>query len=162
MKSSTEVLFAGVFLPGTTPLHDLVTRRDGTPIAQVRVRELAARHHLELIELFHAGREADLIQRCVEHGTRGDAGAVTWAPVTAEWIDALADDSHTRLVAICEELNFSRAIRTAERQIARGQMLQPLMKTMTAQLMEPMKRELASWTSSLTSQISAAAAAKPH
>ena len=159
MKSPHSTLFAGTVLDGRELAHSLIALHDGsTPV--VRVRELPARHHLEILDLFQVGREADLIQRCVEVGTPAEAGTFTWAPVGGDWVDGLDDESHARLVALCEALNFQRAITTAERQIARGQTLSPLMQKMSQQMLEPMRRELVSWTSSLTSQLSAALAAK--
>jgi hypothetical protein len=161
MKSPHSTLFAGTVLDGHDMTRGLVVLRDGScPV--VRVRELPARHHLEILDLFQVGREADLIQRCVEIGTPAEGGTFTWAPATDAWVDSLDDLSHQRLVALCEELNFQRAITTAERQIARGQTLSPLMQKMSQQMLEPMRRELASWTSSLTSQLSAALAEKKH
>ena len=155
---STSRLFAGQ--PAS------VTLRDGTT-ASVRVRELPARHHLDLIELFHVGREADLIARCTEReapdlrSPNSDLRPTSaWGPVDAAFVDNLSDESHVALVDLATTLNFSRAIRTAERQIARGQQLSPVIAKLTQALLEPMKRELASWTSSLTSQLSAAVAAK--
>lgn len=159
MKSpTTSVLFAGEVT--------LANLRDGSSVA-VRVRELPARHHLELLELFHVGREADLIQRCTEHrlddaSTATASDALLWQPIDAAFVDNLTDDSHAALSELAQTLNFSRAIRTAQRQIARGQTLQPVLTAMTQAIMEPMRRELDSWTSSLTSQLSAALAEKPR
>jgi hypothetical protein len=155
--NSTALLFAGQLAA--------VTLRDGTTVS-VRVRELPARHHLDLIELFHVGREADLIARCTERPAPPDLPSPNsdlrpvWTPVDGAFVDNLSDESHVALVDLATTLNFSRAIRTAERQIARGQQLSPVITKLTQALLEPMKRELASWTSSLTSQLSAAVAAK--
>ncbi|MCX6953832.1 MAG: hypothetical protein NTV51_16915 [Verrucomicrobia bacterium] len=171
---SVSVLFAGEM--------SAATLRDGSTVA-VRVRELPVRHHLELLELFHIGREADLIQRCTERRTAPSASACApgptvtstssggsdisdsappWQPVDATFVDSLTDESHVALADLAQALNFSRAIRTAQRQIARGQTLQPVLTAMTQAIMEPMRREFASWSSSLTSQLSAASDEKPR
>lgn len=163
--NSTSILFAGE--------TSVATLRDGSPVT-VRVRELPARHHLELLELFHVGREADLIQRCTErrgHGGEDPATppprppaepAPSWLPVDAAFVDNLTDESHVALAELAQSLNFSRAIRTAQRQIARGQTLQPVLMAMTQAIMEPMRRELDSWTSSLTSSLSAVSGERPR
>lgn len=154
MATPHDTLFAGQWFPA-------VTRRDGSPPQRVRVREMPVRHHLELLELFHTGREADLLQRCCEVARDDAAGAgTTWEKVDAAWVDSLSDASHVALLAAAEELNFSRAIATAQRAIARGQQLAPVLETMAKQMLEPMRKELGSWMSSLTSQLSAAVAAK--
>lgn len=153
------VLFGGLVFDGRDGEHPLVKLRDGTT-AIVRVREMPARQHLELVELFHIGREADLIQRCAELGTLHEAGAMTFAAVDAAFVDNLDDASHELLAGACEKLNFDRAITTAQRLIARGQRLGPLMEAIAKTMLEPMRKELGSWMSSLTTQISAALAAK--
>lgn len=157
MNNPNAVLFGGERFDGRDAEHPLVKLRDGST-AIMRVREMPARHHLELIDLFHAGREADLVQRCAERGTPGEAGAISFAAVDAAFIDSLDDASHTLLAGACERLNFERAIATAQRLIARGQKLGPLMDAIARQMLDPMRKELGSWTSSLTSQISAALA----
>ncbi len=138
----------------------MATMVDGTTHL-MRVRELPARHHLELLELFHVGREADLIQRCAERCAAEEAGERKWEKVDAAFVDGLTDESHQQLADLCQTLNFSRAIKTAQRQIARGQELRPLMEKMSATMFAPLRQELASWTSSLTQQLSSALAAKP-
>lgn len=155
-----SILFAGELFDGRDAEHPRVKFNDGTT-AIVRVREMPARHHMELLELFHVGREADLIQRCAELGKEGEAGAVTFEPFTAALVDSLDDASHLMLTEAAERRNFERAIATARRSIARGQTLGPLMETIAKQMLEPMRKELGSWMSSLTSQISAAVAARP-
>jgi hypothetical protein len=159
MKNPHATLFAGEIYDGRDAQHPLVKLSDGST-AIVRVREMPARHHLELLDLFHIGREADLIQRCGELGTAGEAGALTWGPLTAEFVDSLDDASHALLTTACETLNFNRAIATAQRQIARGQTLGPTMDTIAKTMLAPMRKELGSWMSSLTSQLSAALSAK--
>lgn len=158
-QNPNSILFAGEIFDGRDEQHPLVKLKNDTT-AIVRVREMPARHHLELLDLFHVGREAELIQRCSEVGTAGDAGAFTWAPVDAAFVDNLHDASHALLTEACEALNFDRAITTAQRQIARGQKLGPTMDTIAKTMLEPMRKELGSWMSSLTSQLSAVLAAK--
>lgn len=151
MATPHDTLFAGRELS--------ITRRDCST-QRVRVREMPARHHLELLQLFNASREADLIQRCCEAGEEREAGLMRWVEVDGAWVDALSDESHAVLVATCDELNFTRAIATAQRAIARGEKLAPILETMAKQILAPMRAELDSWMSSLTSQLSAAVVAK--
>jgi len=159
MNKPNSILFAGEILDGRDPDHPRAVLLDGT--AQlVRVRTMPARHHLDLLDLFHVGREADLIQRCVEVGTEGEAGQRTWSPVDAAWVDSLEHDSHARLAQVCEVLNLDKAIATAQRQVARGQSLRPVMDLIAQSMLAPMRAELGSWMSSLTTQLSAALAEK--
>jgi len=145
--------------PGTINLFGwqdaAATLRDGSA-HRMRVREMPIRHHLDLLELFQEGREADLIERCCERRD-GDA----WSKVDAAWIDSLDDTSHAALVELATTLNFSRPIATAQRQIARGSQLRPIMQSMAKNMLAPLRQELDSWTSSLTQQLSSALAAKP-
>jgi hypothetical protein len=186
MQNQYSILFGGEVFDGRDAEHPLITLRDGST-AIVRVREMPARHHLELLELFHIGRESDLIQRCSEIGTPIEGGAIGWRPLFTfpaansdpeaakraiaeaaatnlagrDFVDGLADESHLVLADACQRLNFQRAIATAQRQIARGQTLGPLMETIASQVLQPMRKELGSWMQSLTTEISSALAAKP-
>ncbi len=160
MNNPNSILFGGEVFDGRDEAHPLAKLRDGST-AIVRVREMPARHHLELLELFHVGREAQLIERCCELGTKGAADAVTWSPIDAAFVDNLDDATHALLATAAESLNFNRAIATAQRQIARGQKLGPLMEAIAGTMLAPMRKELGSWMSSLTSELSAALAAKP-
>lgn len=160
--NANSILFAGEIFDGRDPDHPRIQTRDSA-LHLVRVRELPARHHLELLDLFHIGREADLIQRCCETSSPPDSsppGSFTWSPVTPEWVDALTDASHQALADACEKLNFQRAIATAQRQIARGTALRPVMLTMMKPWMQEIRGELDSWMSSLTTQFSAALGGK--
>lgn len=152
-QNPNAILFAGE--------QRTVLLRDGRSVT-VRVRELPARHHLELLELFHVGREADLIQRCCEQLVDPAAPLFVWAPVDAAFVDNLNDEGHEILCQLADRLNFQRAIRTAQRQVARGQEMRPLMESMQKTMLAPLRQELASWTSSLTQQLySALAETKP-
>jgi|GEM_PF-5701663 len=65
MKNPNEVLFAGRVLDGRDEQHPKVTLKDETVVI-VRVCTVPARSHIAILDLFHEGKEADLIQRCVE------------------------------------------------------------------------------------------------
>ena len=104
------LLFAGETLDGRDPDHSLVALRDGSKLA-VRVRIVAARHLLVLLDLFDTGKEAELLERTVElksesesesgKGTLAPSSALAvpaWQPATPELIDSLDDGSHERLV----------------------------------------------------------------
>lgn len=158
MSSALATLFAGVVLDGRDSEHPLIVLIDAsTPI--VRVREVAARHHLEMVDLFDLGKEAELIARCVQRLEK-DA----WIPVEPEFVDALTPESHERLADLAESLNFKRVIATAERQITRAGSLRDMKtrmaQTMCAPVLSVMRAELGSWTSQLTQALSSAAPAK--
>ena len=154
MNPALATLFAGVVLDGRDPHHDLVTLIDGSrPV--VRVREVAARHHLEMVDLFDLGREADLIARCTQR-----LDGEKWLPVEPEWVDALTPESHLRLYELADAVNFHRVIATAERQITRSASLRALKTRLAEQQSAPMlavmNRELGSWMSQVTQAISSA------
>lgn len=149
--SPTTLLFAG----------ETATARltDGTAVP-VRVRLVPVRSLLTLLDLFDAGREAELIAAAVERSASTDTAAPVWVPVDAPFVDSLADESHLALVEQIKALNFTRAVSYAERQIASGSALLPLKQRLTAQLLHPVKAEMESWASSLTQRVSVALAAK--
>ena len=152
MSSALATLFAGVVLDGRDSDHPLILLIDGTT-AVVRVREVAARHHLEMVDLFDLGREADLIARCTQR-LEGDK----WIPVEPEFVDALTPESHLRLYELADRLNFKRVIATAERQITRSGGLRELKTRLaeqqTAPMLAVMNRELGSWMSQVTQALS--------
>jgi hypothetical protein len=138
---STTLLFAGESLS--------VTLIDKTS-ATVRVRTM------ELLDLFDVGREAELLEKCVQVATGGNG----WAAVDANFVDNLSEESHLALVEKAKALNFQRAVSYGERQIANGQALQEMKKRIAGAMMTPIREELTSLMSSLTSQLSQAAAGK--
>lgn len=157
------ILFAGDIFDGRDAGHPLAQLRDGST-ATVRIWERPARHHLELFQLLHVGREAELIERCAElrvSNSELPSSPSAWTPVDAAWVDNLTPASHALLAAAADALNFAGVIATLQRQITRGQNLEPVSKAMTKQLLAPIKREFDSWMSSLTTQLSSALAATP-
>ncbi len=159
MSSALATLFAGVVLDGRDPEHALILLIDDSqPV--VRVRDMPARHHIAMVDLFDLGREADLIARCVQR-LENEA----WLPVEPEWVDALTPESHRRLAELGEKVNFDHVIATAQRQITRAEgmreMKTRMAETMCAPMLSVMRTEFGSWTSSLTAALSAAAAEKP-
>ncbi len=144
---STTLLFAGESLSVT--LIDKTTET-------VRVRAMPARHLMELLDLFDVGREAELLQKCVQRATGGNG----WQPIDEAFVDNLEDESHLALVEKAKALNFQRAVSYGERQIANGQALQEMKKRIAGAMMTPIREELTSLMSSLTSQLSQAAAGK--
>gem|GEM_PF-4580477 len=76
------------------------------------------------------------------------------------FVDNLSIESHLLLTQVCEELNFKLAITTAERMIARGQELRPIMEKIAKPIMATMRQELDSWTLSLMHRLSSVAPAK--
>ncbi|MBL9187933.1 MAG: hypothetical protein JNK23_10670 [Opitutaceae bacterium] len=156
----SSLLFAGEVLDGRDEAHALIKLRDGaTPV--VRVRILPARHLTTpatgYLDLRDIGRESEMLELVVQRSTPDGKG---FDAVDAAFIDSLTDESHARLVALADELNFSRAVSQAERQIATGTQLHPLKKRLAETMLAPTRAALESWTSSLTTQISAALAGK--
>lgn len=145
--ASTTLLFAGESLA--------VTLIDKTS-ATVRVRTMPARHLMELLDLFDVGREAELLQKCVQRATGGGG----FENVDETFVDSLADESHLALVEKAKALNFQRAVSYGERQIANGQALSEMKKRIAGAMMTPIREELTSLMSSLTTQLSQAAAGK--
>lgn len=174
MSSALATLFAGVVLDGRDPDHALILLIDDSqPI--VRIREMPARHHLDMVDLFDLGREAALLEKCVQRWVDSDLSTLNsqlstapaagaWEPASAEFIDALSAESHVRLVECAHALNFSRVIATAERQITAATTLRDLKERMAEQMCAPMlaimKKEVGSWTSSLTQALSSVLPAK--
>jgi len=178
MQPST-LLFAGEILDGRDPEHSLIALRDGsTPT--VRVRIVPARHLLPLLDLFDTGKEAELLERCVEvlgsseqrvassehAGTPPLTPSVpqsltpSWSPASPDFVDSLGDADHERLVALATSLNFARAVSLAERQIANGTKLCDVKERMAKQMIAPLRREFESLTQSLTQALTSALAGK--
>lgn len=151
----TVILLGHEIFDGHDEAHPSVTLQDGSH-APVRVRIMPQRHLIPLLDLFDLGREAELIERCAQ---RPDA-AGAWQPVDAAFVDLLNDASHLLLAESAKRLNFTRAVSAAERQIATGTGLIDLKKRMSAMVFAPLKKELESWTSQLTQQVSLALGAK--
>ncbi len=154
----SATLFAGEVLDGRDPEHPLCKLNDGTPVV-LRVRTLPARHlctpatgYLDLRDL---GREADLLQLVLQQ-----RAGEQWGDVTPDFVDRLSDESHAHLVKLADDLNFTRAVSQAERQIATGTQLLPLKKRLAETMLAPTREALESWTSSLTTQLKSALAAK--
>ena len=160
VSSTSALLFAGEIFDGRDAAHPLLKLVDGRAIA-LRVRQLPARHLTApatgYLDLYRLSREAEILALCVQQQTVKDG---LWIAVDEALIDSLADESHAALLAAAEQLNFSRAVSQAERQIARGTSMLPLDTRMAESAISPMKQVLSSWTSSLTTQISAALAGK--
>lgn len=158
---SSSLLFAGEIFDGRDADHPLIKLIDGRTTV-LRVRQLPARHLLVpsigYLDLYRLSKEAEILQLCVQqqHG----ASDPKWAEVDAAFVDNLDDVSHALLLDVAERLNFSRAVSQAERQIARGTQTLPLDTRMAATMMAPVRQALESWTSSLTTPISAALAGK--
>lgn len=89
--------------------------QDGTKL-NVFVRQLPARHHIEFISIM--GDEAKMLEFTCKH-------AVGEPELGEGWVDALSDASHEELVKIAKELNFSRAIATADRGNEVARLLMP-------------------------------------
>lgn len=114
---------------------------DGSAVA-TRVRAMPARHLGRVLRL--ADHEAELLEFvCQVHTQEGDETEPSWKAVSPEWVDCLHDDSHVELYEAAKRLNFSRAAKWAERQIAAKQftadvtlkaeeVLQPLMQQIVA------------------------------
>jgi hypothetical protein len=159
----TTLLFAGETLDGRDTDHALVILKDNST-ATVRVRAMAARHHLEMVDLFDLGREAELIEKCTARLVAAEGDEPQWVPVDAAFIDNLDDASHVRLVALANALNFSRVISSAERAITSAAGLRELKTKISEQQVAPMlaimEKQFTSWTSSLTQALSSGLAAK--
>ncbi len=156
--TKTTLLFAGEILDGRDDAHLRVTDLSGQAHT-VRVRLMPVRHHLDMVDLFDLGRQADLIQKCTQRAVFDDAGGITeWASVDITWIDNLDDASTVRLAEIAAQLNFTRVISTAEREITSAQTLRPLKTRVAEQMIAPsldiLNRQFTSWTSSLTQALS--------
>ncbi len=153
------LLFAGEVFDGRDETHPKTKLRDGSTI-EVRVRLIPARHLTEdrvgYLDLYEAGNEAARLELCVQRKSKEGA----WVLVDAAFVDSLDDASHVFLLEVADRLNFDRAVSQAERQIATRRALVPLKTKLAEQITAPMKAVLDSWTSSLTTQISAALAGK--
>lgn len=151
-----------VQLPPSTILYagEIETARlnDGTEV-KVRVVIVPVRHRLEMFNLFETSKKADVLERSVQinHGTEEKTN---WQPVTKDWVDSLDDASTKKLFKLSELLNFQNAIDEAEDVIAVGNKLLPMQQRFAATAMKPIKDEITSWMSSLTSQFTAALAEK--
>lgn len=131
--SKLAVIFAGEDIPAKL--------NDGS-LFNVRVRAMPARHLGRVLRL--ADHEAELLEFvCQVHTMEGEEVEPSWKAVSAEWVDSLHDDSHVELYEAAKRLNFSRATKWAERQIAAKQfvadvtlkaeeVLQPLMQQIVA------------------------------
>lgn len=159
MTTPHSLLFAGELFDGRDADHPLITFTDGRPPDPVRVRMLPARHLTTpgtgYLDLRDIGRESEMLELVLQR-----LDGAEWKPVDAAWIDALADESHVRLLEAADQLNFTRAVSQAERQIATGTALLPLKKRLAETMLAPTKQALESWTSSLTTQIASALGAK--
>jgi hypothetical protein len=165
MNPALSTLFGGTILDGRDSDHACVVLIDSS-MHVVRIREMPARHHLEMVDLFDLGREAALLEKCVQVQAPDETTqlGLKWEPATADFIDALTPESHVRLVEIAKALNFPRVIATAERQITSATGLRDLKermaKTMCAPMLAIMRQEVGSWTSSLTQALSSVLPAK--
>ena len=141
--SSTTLLFRGELLNGTL--------FDGKPMA-FRVWMMPMRHLLELVDLFSLGHEVALIKRCAQQiiPPGDNDGGTTYAAIDDAIVDNLSDKTHAELIELISRLNLQRAIEAAERQIASGQTMLPIVKRITATMIAPLKFEMASMMRSLT------------
>lgn len=138
--SKLAVIFAGEVMPepGKPALLDV----EGNPLPPIRVRAMPARHLGRVLRL--ADREAELLDFvCMVFTKEGEETEPTWKTVPEGWADILSDESHVELYEAAKRLNFSRATKWAERQIAAKQLvadvtlkaeevLQPLMQQIVA------------------------------
>lgn len=143
--SATTLLFRG-----ETCTVDFVDRSQ----QDVRIWILPVRQLLDILDLFALGKEVQLIIRCVQVL---EAAPDAFLTVDESWVDNLSDESHAHLVERIKQLNFSRAIATAERQIAAGQALLPIHRQIAETMMRPIRAEMASLISSLTTASPSAA-----
>ena len=161
--NSSSLLFAGEIFDGRDCDHPQARFTDGRTFV-ARVRQLPARHlttpSTGYLDLYRLSKEADILQLCVQRQSADPAKPAEWTALDEPAVDALDDATHERLLAAAEQLNFSRAVSQAERQIARGTQMLPLDTRMAETMLAPTRRVLDSWTSSLTTQISAALAGK--
>lgn len=158
-SSSSALLFAGEIFDGRDADHPLARLVDGSTLV-LRVRQLPARHlttpNTGYLDLYRLSKESEILALCVQ----SEATPGVWGALPTEMVDNLEDATHAALLAAAERLNFSRAVSQAERQIARGTQTLPLDTRMAATMMAPVRQALESWTSSLTTPISAALAGK--
>ena len=151
-----HVLFSG-------EIHQVKLTDGSTYTARVLMKP--ARHLLALMDFFDMGREAELLERTVEvqlpeerSENESVAQAEIWIAATPAWIDSLDDVSQATLNASAEKLNFQRAVVLAERQIARGKTLRDLKERQAKEMLTQLRPVLDSLMSSLTQQLSLAAA----
>lgn len=141
--------------------HERATLVDGSEV-WVRVWRRPARHLLALLTFFEDGRRSELLERTVDVGVLPPGkdfespALLAYEPASPEFIDSLDDESLARLTDIADELNFDRAVSEAEAKIARANKLLPLQEAQASIMLKPMKRELDSLMSSLTTAISKA------
>lgn len=136
----------------------------------VKVRLLPARHLNAFLDLRDIGKEAALLEMVLQRNLAPageparfeviDPKDAKQVAAKAEFVDDLNDFAVAQLIEIADKLNFARAVSQAERQIAMGTALLPLKKKVAETMMQPVEQVLQSLTSSLISQLSAAAASK--
>jgi hypothetical protein len=84
MNAPLATLFGGLVLDGRSPDYATIVLIDASS-PTVRVREMPARHHLEMVDLFDLGREAALLEKCVQVQAPDETTqlGLKWEPATA-------------------------------------------------------------------------------
>jgi hypothetical protein len=151
-----STVFAGTIFDGSTQDRPLIKNVVGE-LFIARVRAMPVRHLGEVFK--RCTDEASLIEFTTSVASVDSAGTITeWIPASADWVDALSDDSHVLLYDSAQELNFSRAASWGERQIAAKKAQAPVLAMADRELSPHVQQMIASLLSSLPRSASQASA----
>ena len=133
--SKVSIIFAGEEFFGQDESHPQIKLLDGSSVP-VRVRAMPARHLGQVMGL--ATQQSELIDFVCYLPKDIEGGEIAgFDKVPQGWADNLTDESHALLWEAAKRLNFTRAAKWAEQQIAAKKFAMPI-EMQSEEVMRPL------------------------